>query len=128
MAALTEMLSSGSDEECPVCFEPLRQPVITVCSHVFCRPCVSRLLDAPAAAPRPGPAPAADGAQCPLCRGPLRAGQLVEIPEQEQKPHAAEKEAADKEPADDVMSAKVRRLAARVLGDQVLFRAEWPLV
>ncbi|KAF0293711.1 Helicase-like transcription factor [Amphibalanus amphitrite] len=107
VAALTEMLGSGSDEECPVCFEPLRQPVITVCSHVFCRPCVGRLLDA-AAGPRPAAAP---DPQCPLCRGPLRAGQLVEVPEEEQKADQAEKKGEEEEmPADDVMSAKINSL------------------
>ncbi|XP_043232231.1 helicase-like transcription factor [Amphibalanus amphitrite] len=107
VAALTEMLRSGSDEECPVCFEPLRQPVITVCSHVFCRPCVGRLLDA-AAGPRPAAAP---DPQCPLCRGPLRAGQLVEVPEEEQKADQAEKKGEEEDmPADDVMSAKINSL------------------
>ena len=103
VAALTEMLSSGSDEECPVCFEPLRQPVITVCSHVFCKRCVGRLLEA---GQGPGPAAAAaDGAQCPLCRGPVRAGQLVEVPEGEQQKttEEVEKDAAE----DDLMSEEV---------------------
>ena len=105
MAALTEMLSSGSDEECPVCFEPLRQPVITVCSHVFCKRCVGRLLEA---GQGPGPAAAAaDGAQCPLCRGPVRAGQLVEVPEGEQQQKRTEEEVEKDVTEDDLIPEEV---------------------
>lgn len=32
------------NEECPVCFEVLREPRITVCSHAFCLSCITEVI------------------------------------------------------------------------------------
>lgn len=41
---LRVVLASGSDEECSVCLESIRLPVITHCAHVYCRPCITQVL------------------------------------------------------------------------------------
>lgn len=38
------VLASGSDEECSVCLDSIRLPVITHCAHVFCRPCIAQVI------------------------------------------------------------------------------------
>lgn len=38
------VLASGSDEECSVCLDSLRLPVITHCAHVYCRSCITQVI------------------------------------------------------------------------------------
>lgn len=38
------VLASGSDEECSVCLDSIRLPVITYCAHVYCRPCIAQVI------------------------------------------------------------------------------------
>ena len=45
IVSLLDVLNSGSDEECPVCLESVRQPVITSCAHVYCRPCIQAVIN-----------------------------------------------------------------------------------
>ncbi|XP_065496614.1 helicase-like transcription factor isoform X2 [Caloenas nicobarica] len=67
------VLSSGSDEECAVCLESLTRPVITLCAHVFCKQCIFEVIRSEQ-----------PNAKCPLCRNELRAGDLVECPQEEE--------------------------------------------
>lgn len=65
--ALQDMLqlSIDSREECSVCLDDLRKPVITACSHVFCSECIKRVIETQH--------------RCPLCRAePLELESLVE--------------------------------------------------
>jgi len=39
------VLNSGSDEECPICLEELKTPVITHCAHLFCRICIVQVIN-----------------------------------------------------------------------------------
>lgn len=41
---LMMVLSSGSDEECAICLDSLKQPIITCCAHVFCRGCIEAVI------------------------------------------------------------------------------------
>lgn len=77
---LMMVLSSGSDEECAICLDSLKQPIITCCAHVFCRGCIEAVIknETPTA-------------RCPLCRGDLSIDSLTEVPaEQTRQPSVAE--------------------------------------
>ncbi|MGH0162441.1 UNVERIFIED_CONTAM: hypothetical protein FKN15_062329 [Acipenser sinensis] len=60
--------SKGSDEECAICLDSLRSPVITYCAHVYCKPCICQVIRAE------------QNAKCPLCRAEIKVDQLVEYP------------------------------------------------
>ena len=54
-----------SQEDCPVCLDSLRSPVITACAHTFCRECIERVVQTQQ--------------KCPMCRAALaNSEQLVE--------------------------------------------------
>uniref|UniRef100_A0AAR2L862 Helicase-like transcription factor n=1 Tax=Pygocentrus nattereri TaxID=42514 RepID=A0AAR2L862_PYGNA len=73
------VLSSGSDEECSVCLDSLRQPVITHCAHVFCKPCICEVIQSQTVR-----------ARCPLCRADIKSTELVEFPGEEDDSGIAE--------------------------------------
>ncbi|XP_071354001.1 helicase-like transcription factor [Trachinotus anak] len=66
------VLASGSDEECSVCLESVRLPVITHCAHVYCRPCIAQVISTEQGK-----------ARCPLCRSEIKTSELVEFPQEE---------------------------------------------
>ncbi|XP_075241489.1 helicase-like transcription factor isoform X2 [Convolutriloba macropyga] len=65
------IISSGTDEECCVCLDSLKSPVITQCAHVFCRPCIEKVLHS---------SHMGDVGNCPLCRSRVVKGDLIEAP------------------------------------------------
>ncbi|KAH7132502.1 SNF2 family N-terminal domain-containing protein [Dendryphion nanum] len=66
-AALQQMLqlSIESQEECPICLEPLRDPVITKCTHIFCTSCIERVIETQH--------------KCPMCRAELESLQSTTV-------------------------------------------------
>lgn len=66
------VLASGSDEECAVCLDSVRLPVITHCAHVYCRPCIAQVIGTEQ-----------ETARCPLCRSEIKTNELVEFPQEE---------------------------------------------
>ena len=76
------VLSTGVDEECPICLDSLVSPVITHCAHVFCRPCIESVIKTMDH----------QKSRCPLCREDVRKEQLVEVPEQEEESALADNE------------------------------------
>ncbi|KAM4771598.1 helicase-like transcription factor [Rhinophrynus dorsalis] len=66
------VLSSGSHEDCAICLDSLKMPVITHCAHIYCKPCICLVIE------KEKPY-----AKCPLCRGDIRKEQLVECPPEE---------------------------------------------
>ncbi|XP_058471850.1 helicase-like transcription factor [Solea solea] len=66
------VLASGSDEECAVCLESVRLPVITHCAHVYCQPCIAQVICVEK-----------ETARCPLCRSEIKTSELVEFPQEE---------------------------------------------
>ncbi|RVE57448.1 hypothetical protein OJAV_G00216470 [Oryzias javanicus] len=79
MEKLRLVLASGSDEECSVCLDSIRLPVITHCAHVYCRPCIAQVISSEQEKPR-----------CPLCRSEIKSSELVEFP-----PEDTEEESTD---------------------------------
>ncbi|KAF3044693.1 hypothetical protein E8E12_009141 [Didymella heteroderae] len=57
--ALQKMLqlSVDSQEDCPICFDTYKEPVITRCAHIFCTPCLERVIELQG--------------KCPMCRAEL---------------------------------------------------------
>uniref|UniRef100_A0A8C4SVS4 Helicase like transcription factor n=1 Tax=Erpetoichthys calabaricus TaxID=27687 RepID=A0A8C4SVS4_ERPCA len=64
------VLSSGSDEECAICLDSLRLPVITYCAHVYCKLCICQVIRTE------------KNAKCPLCRADININEIVEFPEE----------------------------------------------
>ncbi|KIX09936.1 uncharacterized protein Z518_01017 [Rhinocladiella mackenziei CBS 650.93] len=65
--ALQDMLQLqiDSQEDCCVCLDSLKTPVITACAHTFCRDCIEKVIETQH--------------KCPMCRAELADnGQLVE--------------------------------------------------
>lgn len=63
-----------AQDDCPVCWIEMSEPVITNCAHIFCASCISKLLGVQ------GIATASSGGRadvaCPLCRAPLSSGSI----------------------------------------------------
>uniref|UniRef100_A0A3B5M438 Uncharacterized protein n=1 Tax=Xiphophorus couchianus TaxID=32473 RepID=A0A3B5M438_9TELE len=72
MEKMRLVLASGSDEECSVCLDSIRMPVITHCAHVYCRPCIAQVISSE------------QKARCPLCRSEIKTSELVEFPPPEE--------------------------------------------
>ncbi|KAK4097378.1 RAD5-like protein [Parathielavia hyrcaniae] len=100
-----------SQEECPVCMEPLNDPVITHCKHVFCRGCISKVIEIQH--------------KCPMCRAELSEDKLVEpAPE-----HSAKEDEEDLDP--ETKSSKTEALL-KILqatlkneGSKVIIFSQW---
>lgn len=50
-------LSIDSQEDCPICLDTFKEPVITKCTHAFCSPCIERVVETQH--------------KCPMCRAEL---------------------------------------------------------
>ena len=87
MKQLRDMIRSGVTEDCSICLDDLRTPVITPCGHVYCRACIERVIQT-----QKPPA-------CPLCRATIKKSQLLEAgqDEEEEDNDVAKKTAADME-------------------------------
>ena len=57
---LRQMISDGVTDDCSICLDALKAPVITSCAHVYCKECIERVIDA------------TKPPLCPLCRGQIK--------------------------------------------------------
>jgi hypothetical protein len=110
---MREMLAQGDEElNCIICLDQLNDPVLTRCSHFFCRACLTSAL-------------AASG-NCPMCREPVNEASLVQVKVDE---GAIALDLPEKgEDAPVVESAKVDALVAMVRASLHLPRAQRKLV
>ena len=69
--ALQDVLSLHvqSQEDCPICLETLKNPVITTCGHFFDLDCIQRVIDTQA--------------RCPMCRADLKDESMLVHPANE---------------------------------------------
>ncbi|KAL2189334.1 RAD5-like protein [Thermothelomyces heterothallicus CBS 203.75] len=99
-----------SQEECPVCMEPLTEPVITHCKHFFCRACICKVIEIQH--------------KCPMCRAGLAEDKLVEpAPE-----HSADEDAGlDTETKSSKTEALLKILQATLKnhGSKVVIFSQW---
>ena len=99
--ALQKMLqlSIDSQEDCPICFDTYKDPVITKCAHIFCTPCLERVIELQG--------------KCPMCRAELESfGSTTVKPaaETSAKPEPTAKSEADKASLEKNTSSKVEQL------------------
>ena len=59
-------LKMDSQEECPICMDAFREPVITACAHAFCGECVERVIQ--------------EQQKCPMCRKVLSDSSACLVP------------------------------------------------
>jgi SWI/SNF-related matrix-associated actin-dependent regulator of chromatin subfamily A3 len=100
--ALQKMLqlSIDSQEDCPVCFETLKDPVITKCAHIFCTHCLERVIEMQH--------------KCPMCRAELESMASTTVKPAEETPAQplplTQDEIADKASLEQNTSSKVEQL------------------
>ncbi|KAF2175430.1 hypothetical protein K469DRAFT_610754 [Zopfia rhizophila CBS 207.26] len=100
-AMLQEMLrlSIESQEDCPVCLDPLREPIITKCAHIFCTACIEQVINTQH--------------KCPMCRAELESlGTMTVKPAKETAapPPPTQEEIVDKPVLEKESSSKVEAL------------------
>jgi SWI/SNF-related matrix-associated actin-dependent regulator of chromatin subfamily A3 len=107
VSQLRKMIQDGVTEDCSICLDDLKSPVITPCAHVYCRPCIERVLDTV----RPP--------ICPLCRGGLGKRSLLEAgnlnEDEEQKENEDETLKALESIEVDVSSNKVNAVIKEMI-------------
>ncbi|KAF8589119.1 hypothetical protein K439DRAFT_1383733 [Ramaria rubella] len=59
------------EEECPICFDTLTNPILTRCSHSFCGDCINAVLRQPPIEDGNEPRYAMSERPCPTCREPV---------------------------------------------------------
>lgn len=101
-AALQKMLqlSIDSQEDCPICLDILKDPVITRCAHVFCVNCIEQVIETQH--------------KCPMCRAELESLASTTVKPAKEisaKPEAlTQDQLADKESLEKNTSSKVGAL------------------
>jgi SWI/SNF-related matrix-associated actin-dependent regulator of chromatin subfamily A3 len=101
-AALQKMLQLliDSQEDCPICLDTLRDPVITKCAHSYCTACIERVIEGQK--------------KCPMCRAELESFNTTTVrPAVETSAKIeplTQDEVADKESLEKNASSKVEAL------------------
>ncbi|BAF12806.1 uncharacterized protein [Oryza sativa Japonica Group] len=60
--------AAGGSFECNICFELPQEPIVTLCGHLFCWPCIYRWLHIHAHSP-----------ECPVCKAVVEEDKLVPL-------------------------------------------------
>lgn len=100
-----------SQEECPVCIEDLKRPVITHCKHTFCHACISKVIEIQH--------------KCPMCRAELSEDKLVEpAPELSAKEEEAQLD-TDKKSSKTEALLKILQATLKKEGSKVIIFSQW---
>ena len=91
-------------EECAICYDSLKEPVITHCKHVFCRGCITKAIHIQH--------------KCPMCRNKLTEDCLLE-PEPELGPEDAdfdtERKSSKTEALLQIVQATIKKPGSKVI-------------
>jgi SWI/SNF-related matrix-associated actin-dependent regulator of chromatin subfamily A3 len=109
--ALQDMLQImvEAQEECPICYDPLKDPVITVCTHSFCYSCIEKTISLQH--------------KCPLCRAELDSTDKLVRPAAE----GAEKTKIDENESSSKVEALLHILqaSAKKKGTKTVIFSQW---
>ncbi|USP79733.1 Putative SWI/SNF-related matrix-associated actin-dependent regulator of chromatin subfamily A member 3-like 1 [Curvularia clavata] len=101
--ALQKMLqlSIDSQEDCPICLDIYKEPVITRCAHIFCTACIERVIETQH--------------KCPMCRAELESLETTTVKPAKKKSTApsaplTQEQIADKASLEKNTSTKVEAL------------------
>ena len=101
-----------SQEECPVCMDViLMNPVITHCKHVFCRPCIAKVIETQH--------------KCPMCRAELSEDNLLDPAPESSGDEVGEE--VDRETKSSKTEALLKILQATLKNDgsKVIIFSQW---
>ncbi|PVH97783.1 hypothetical protein DM02DRAFT_657940 [Periconia macrospinosa] len=113
-------LSIDSQEECPVCMETLREPVITQCAHVFCTACIERVIEIQH--------------KCPLCRAGLdnlstttiKPAKEISAPEPSTQEQIIDKESLEKESSSKLVAMlSILTASAKDPSNKTIIFSQW---
>ncbi|KAK3503055.1 DNA repair and recombination protein RAD5B [Neurospora crassa] len=100
-----------SQEECPICIDPLSSPIITHCKHVFCRGCIDKVIEVQQ--------------KCPMCRAPLSEDKLLEpAPEHSATQDEEELESETKSSKTEAVLALVKGTLDKE-GSKIIIFSQW---
>ncbi|KAI4385022.1 hypothetical protein MLD38_003094 [Melastoma candidum] len=67
---------SGGGFDCNICLDTVQDPVVTLCGHLYCWPCIYRWLQVQGTSPEPD---APTQPQCPVCKAEVSQETLVPL-------------------------------------------------
>jgi SWI/SNF-related matrix-associated actin-dependent regulator of chromatin subfamily A3 len=100
-----------NQEECPVCMEELKEPVITYCKHTFCRGCITKVIEIQH--------------KCPMCRAELSDDKLVEPAPEHSAKEEEEHLDTDKKSSKTEALLKILQATMKKEGSKVIIFSQW---
>lgn len=100
-----------SQEECSVCIEDLKSPVITHCKHTFCHACISKVIEIQH--------------KCPMCRAELSEDKLVEPAPEHSAKEEEEHLDTDKKSSKTEALLKILQATLKKEGSKVIIFSQW---
>ncbi|KAB5572425.1 helicase-like protein [Coniochaeta sp. 2T2.1] len=104
-------LAIESQDECAVCMEDLKSPVITHCKHAFCRQCISTVIEYQH--------------KCPMCRAELSEDKLVEPAPEFSAKEEEEDIDTDKKSSKTEALLKILQATLKKEGSKVIIFSQW---
>lgn len=100
-----------NQEECPVCIETMKEPVITHCKHVFCKVCITKVIEVQH--------------KCPMCRAELSEDKLLEpAPESSGEDEMSELDQETKSSKTEAL-LKIIQATLKNDGSKVIIFSQW---